>query len=304
MYPSHHYSDIHETLAGVKQEVSSGKEGQKTQEIVDASNRYVEETVLKDDAFKSVRKECKNRHPQCAYWAAIGECEVNPRYMTLQCAPSCQTCDKIDFEARCPWEKNTPSVLEKKGDLDKLFERLTTDPIYQKYEPTVQSSPPDGPWVVTLEKFLTDEECDRLIDLGAQQGYELSRDVGAKKFDGTYDGVTSSGRTSTNAWCTEKCYNDTLTKSILLKIENITGVPETNSEYLQLLRYDVSQFYHVSTVCSDCVCLIWSAVLLGMKGLAVCVCCVGQSSFLRCALTLRVLTPCLMTLSHHTTDPQ
>ena len=154
-----------------------------------------------------------------------------PRYMVLQCAPSCQTCDKIDFDARCPWDKNTPSIL-KPGDLDKLFQRLTTDPIYQKYEPTIHSSPPDGPWVVTLEKFLTDEECDRLIYLGGEEGYEISKDVGAKIFDGTYDGVTSEGRTSTNAWCTGKCYNDTLTQSVLSKIENITGVPETNSEYL------------------------------------------------------------------------
>jgi len=207
-------------------------------------NNYVEQVVLKDDSYKSVRNECKNRHPQCAYWAAIGECEANPRYMVLQCAPSCQTCDKIDFNARCPWDKDTPSILDK-GDLNKLFERLTTDPIYQKYEPVIHSSPPAGPWVVTLEKFLTDEECDRLIYLGGEEGYEISKDVGGKKFDGTYDGVTSSGRTSTNAWCTGNCYNDTLTENVLAKIENVTGVPETNSEYLQLLRYEVGQFYHV-----------------------------------------------------------
>lgn len=155
-------------------------------------NDYVENVVHKEASYISVRKECKNRHPQCAYWAAIGECEANPKYMILQCAPSCQTCDKIDFEARCPWDKeNATSVLEKPGDLNAIFERITTDPFYAKYEPTIHSSPEKGgPWVVTLEKFISDEECQRLIDLGGEAGYEISRDVGAKKFDGTYDGVT------------------------------------------------------------------------------------------------------------------
>jgi prolyl 4-hydroxylase len=235
--------DLTETIAGVKQEVAPGDSFQMTQDIVDATIKYIEEKVLVDDSFKSVRKECKNRHPQCAYWASLGECENNPRYMTLQCAPSCQTCDKIDFEARCPWDKSKPSIL-KEGDLNKLFTRLTTEPCYQKYEPTIHSSPPSGPWVVTLENLLTPEECDRLIELGAEEGYEISRDVGAKKFDGTHEAVTSSGRTSTNAWCNGACYNDTMTQSVLAKIENVTGVPEANSEYLQLLRYEESQFYH------------------------------------------------------------
>lgn len=148
LYAPFFYSDITETPAGVKQQVAAGDEhGIKTQEIVDAANKYVEETVMKEDAYVKVRKDCKNRHPQCAYWAAIGECDVNPKYMTLQCAPSCQTCDKIDFESRCPWDKeNATSVLEQAGDLNKLFERIVTEPFYQKYEPTVHSRPPDGPW--------------------------------------------------------------------------------------------------------------------------------------------------------------
>jgi prolyl 4-hydroxylase len=239
-----------------------------TQDIVDATIKYIEEKVLVDDSFKSVRKECKNRHPQCAYWASLGECENNPRYMTLQCAPSCQTCDKIDFEARCPWDKSKPSIL-KEGDLNKLFTRLTTEPFYQKYEPTIHSSPPSGPWVVTLENLLTPEECDRLIELGAEEGYEISRDVGAKKFDGTHEAVTSSGRTSTNAWCNGACYNDTMTQSVLAKIENVTGVPEANSEYLQLLRYEESQFYHVrhvclvDSICIECFCCTVVALLNG-----------------------------------------
>lgn len=148
------------------------------------------------------------------------------------------------------------------GDLDKLFTRLTTDEYYTvTYQATIHSMPnpppaiassdgtdtapqiKDGPWVVTLENFLTDEECDRLIELGGKLGYEISKDVGAQKFDGTFDGYVNDRRTSTNAWCTKDCFADPLTQEVLQRIENATGIPDANSEYLQLLRYEVGQFY-------------------------------------------------------------
>lgn len=43
-------------------------------------------------------------------------------------------------------------------------------------------------------------------------------------------------RTSTNAWCVEDCFEDNTTQAVIKRLENITGIPDTNSEYLQLLR--------------------------------------------------------------------
>ena len=43
-------------------------------------------------------------------------------------------------------------------------------------------------------------------------------------------------RTSTNAWCVEDCYDNNTTQAVIHRLENITGIPDTNSEYLQLLR--------------------------------------------------------------------
>jgi len=173
--------------------------------------------------------------------------------MQKHCAPCCGTCHLLDHKFRCPLNETEPDALQP-GDLNKLFERLVNDEYYQQFEPNILSMPHptdaqkqagvlDGPWVVVLEKLLTYEECDRLIDLGAIEGYMVSADVGKKNFDGTYDKSVNSGRTSTNAWCTTKCYEDEVTKRVNAKIENITGVPEPNAEYLQLLRYEVGQFY-------------------------------------------------------------
>lgn len=142
-----------------------------------------------------------------------------------------------------------------------MFERITNDEYYQQYEPQILSRPPpestgfipavhtsklpkfDAPWVVMLNNFLTDEECNRLIRLGADQGYQQSYDVGYQRFDGSYNPHQSEDRTSNNAWCTDKCYQDPITQQILMKIENITGIPDANSEFLQLLRYTPGQYY-------------------------------------------------------------
>jgi hypothetical protein len=41
-----------------------------------------------------------------------------------------------------------------------------------------------------------------------------------------------------------RCYEDKITQQILAKVENITGIPEKNSEFIQLLRYEEGQLYN------------------------------------------------------------
>ena len=129
-----------------------------------------------------------------------------------------------------------------------MFRRIVAEE--NQYKPKVLSMPNpteegivDGPWVVVLQNFTTDEECDRLIELGAIEGYKQSADVGKKRFDGTYDKDINSGRTSENAWCHEKCTADPVTQRVNARIEKMTGIPEPNAESLQLLRYSEGQFY-------------------------------------------------------------
>ena len=62
-----------------------------------------------------------------------------------------------------------------------MFKRLTTEEYYVKrFSPTILSQPPTGPWVITLENVATEEECNRLIELGKERGYERSQDVGER----------------------------------------------------------------------------------------------------------------------------
>lgn len=174
--------------------------------------------------------------------------------MKLQCAAVCQTCDNLAIENRCPLDPDAPNAWEA-GDLHQFFVNITTLEEFQKYGPVIHSRPAKdgeedpnedydiGPWVVTLENFITPEEADRLIQLGAEEGYERSSDVGKIKPDGTFDSVVSSSRTSSNAWCQNSCYEDEMAQQVIEKITELTNLPEENSEYLQLLKYDVGQYY-------------------------------------------------------------
>jgi prolyl 4-hydroxylase len=103
----------------------------------------------------------------------------------------------------------------------------------------------DGPWVIILDDFLSPAECDRLLQLGRDIGYQRSEDVGAKEFDGTYEVSVSESRTSTTAWCVKQCFEDPDTVAVRERIEELTGIPDANSEYLHPLRYEEGQLYNV-----------------------------------------------------------
>jgi hypothetical protein len=67
---------------------------------------YLEEVVMVEDRFRSVRDICQNLQTDCVYWATIGECDNNYDYMIEQCAPVCFECEQLHLEARCPIDPN------------------------------------------------------------------------------------------------------------------------------------------------------------------------------------------------------
>ena len=187
-------------------------------------------------------------------------------YFVVNCAPVCKSCEMKHVETRCPKDPEAKDALEP-GDLDKLFEHIVTDPYYKQYDPVVLSRPTYaqgdtadtanykiGLWMIMLENIVSDAEADRMIELGGIRGYERSSDVGAEKEDGTFTKNVNSGRTSTNAWCTDECYTDPVAIALMERIVNITGIPEPYSENLQLLRYEKDQYYHVRDCYSSCCC--------------------------------------------------
>jgi hypothetical protein len=197
---------------------------------IDASRLYLQDSDFDDDLIEI----CLNKHEKCFAWAVAGECEKNKKYMISSCAPACMTCDKLTVESRCPIDPDAKAAWES-GSLNAMFERLTSEPIITQYNVTILSSPPE-PWVVIVDGVVTEEESKRFIELGDVEGFERSQDVGAKNPDGTYGSIVSTGRTSTNAWCNEKCHDDPVAVTVQKRLSYLTMINETNSEYLQLLK--------------------------------------------------------------------
>jgi prolyl 4-hydroxylase len=119
--------------------------------------------------------------------------------MKKACAPTCHTCDYLSIESRCPLDPNAPDAWGP-GDLDKTFVKLTQEPYLSEYEVKVLSSPPDGPWVLTMENIVSAEEAERLIELGGVEGYTQSQNTGKVLPTGETERLNSTTRTSMNAW--------------------------------------------------------------------------------------------------------
>jgi prolyl 4-hydroxylase len=156
---------------------------------------------------------------------------------------------------------NVTSVFPEKDTLNQFYERIIHDPYYQsQYDVTVLSRPTyadgdteenttlsyvvTGMWVIQFDNILNETEAQRLIDLGMEEGYARSADVGEAQPDGTFDSSVNDGRTSTNAWCMKDCMNDPVTLQLHDRIENITQIPRTNYENLQILQYEENQYYN------------------------------------------------------------
>jgi prolyl 4-hydroxylase len=82
-------------------------------------------------------------------------------------------------------------------------------------------------------------------EFGYIGGYKRSPDVGERRADGTYSDEVNDGRTTTTAWCDKHCLKDKSVMAVMERLSNSTGIPENNSENLQLLKYETGQFYGV-----------------------------------------------------------
>mmetsp|Transcript_5321 Transcript_5321/g.6946 ORF Transcript_5321/g.6946 Transcript_5321/m.6946 type:complete len:501 (+) Transcript_5321:69-1571(+) len=202
----------------------------------------VREYELPEDAKPTVTS-CSDRYPtRCTDYAAHGECDKNPGWMIINCPVSCNRCELLEKKKRCDSTFLNVSAehVWKTGDLDALFEGMISD---DKYNIEVLSRPPEGPWILQFEDFLSENEADTLRDFGYKLGFQRSTDTGVENERGESTKIFSTSRTSTNAWCTGECEGHPTARGITERIVDVTKVPEENYEQFQLLKYDVGQFY-------------------------------------------------------------
>lgn len=175
------------------------------------------------------------------------------------CAPSCQTCDYLDINLKCPYVDDPSRDVWKAGDLNRMFLRIARNKSLTE-KLTILSMPHnatgsltefnkneimDGPWIITISDFATDEECDKFIELAHESGFEQSKQAGKEKHDGSFEVTTTYFRTSSNTWCVNKCYDSEVNQQMLRRIHELTEIPPVNYEQFQLLQYHEGQYYKV-----------------------------------------------------------
>eukprot|EP00555_Chaetoceros_dichaeta_P011197 CAMPEP_0198253590 /NCGR_PEP_ID=MMETSP1447-20131203/3998_1 /TAXON_ID=420782 /ORGANISM="Chaetoceros dichaeta, Strain CCMP1751" /LENGTH=527 /DNA_ID=CAMNT_0043939325 /DNA_START=45 /DNA_END=1628 /DNA_ORIENTATION=- len=230
---------------------------EETLKVITETHDYMQTKVMEEPAYEFVRRYCSNDHEYCSSMAAAGFCEDDDDnayyyFMMTDCAPACQSCLTYELIDTCtPKEEDN---IFKEGDLDAMFKRIVgkesqaESEILPDYEPVVHAYPRsaevtmeeetiDGPWVVTLDNFLSDAECKRLIELGERSSDDADQ----------YEEEENDPSTSLHSWCQSDCYNDPVMEGIIERMSDVTGIPEENSEYLQMLKYSAQQKYEEYT---------------------------------------------------------
>lgn len=257
-----------ETDFGVKQLITGvvGENStQNSQAIARQSIKYMKRVMTNID-YAKVRKQCLNKDERCSYWAASGNCKDNST-MWITCGPACHKCEMIDIERRCPFDSNTASKTNtlKSGDLYRLFERIVEkkekndDPLFQSLSPNILYRPYHngkrngnykwGPWFIEFDTFLTPEECDYMIAYASnQKGFQsTTKYLSLPNNDGSgtdYRPLNDNDpRGAKSTRCGMDCYEDIKIRTILNRIATVIGMPDTNSEYLQFVKYEKGQLY-------------------------------------------------------------
>ena len=94
-----------------------------------------------------------------------------------------------------------------------------------------------------MENLIQPDECDRLMEIGDEMGFERSKGMAKIHPDGTPVHAVSDSRTSTQNWCRDECSADPKSRQVIDRLTDYTGINKMNSEYLQLLHYEPGQYY-------------------------------------------------------------
>ena len=189
-------------------------------------------------------KDCTDQFGgQCPAMAAQGHCTSSPGWMSVNCAAACDMCEMSKASVRCALTRynRTAALPEGPDALDVLFERILAE--HAELAPRVLSRPPAGPWIVTLDDFVTAAEIDGLMR-ESSKSLARSTDVGATDATtGVTAKVVSKKRTSSNSWCLSTCEKSLAALSLTAKIERLLGVSRAHFEQFQVLRYEPGEEY-------------------------------------------------------------
>jgi len=187
---------------------------------------------------------CKDDLPDCTDRCRGGaasnfsdtlHCYYEPE-LVEKCAWTCGACKEHRFDVpSCKRRKGVqPGAVP--GSVNRIFERIVAE------EPGVNVLS-DGrkaaePWVITIDDFLSPSECEDILNAGSLKGSAWARSQAG-------DGVQAA-RTSSTAWCKGACLQNPTVQTVEQRVSTLLGgIPMENAEPMQVLRYELGQFYKV-----------------------------------------------------------
>ena len=173
-------------------------------------------------------------------------------------------------QQRCMADPYDP-VAWKPGDLNQMFERIVAtynETVHvwsrpsdnshgrgniavdknknnkEEEEVATRTTTRDGPWIITIDDFITNAEAKQFIQWGYTNGFERSQGVvatskeeaGSASTSSSSSGVVSADRTSSNTWCHEGCQDDAIIVAVQKRLEEMTQIPMEHAEAIQLLQ--------------------------------------------------------------------
>ena len=205
--------------------------------------------------------------------------------------PPQQEEEQQEQQQRCMADPYDP-VAWKPGDLNQMFERIVAtynETVHVWSRPSDNShgrcgniavdknknnnnkeaattTTRDGPWIITIDDFITNTEAKQFIQWGYTNGFERSQGVVATSkqeeveeagsaggSSSTSSGVVSADRTSSNTWCHEGCQDDAIIVAVQKRLEEMTQIPMEHAEAIQLLQCKC--FLYCVLCCCCCVCM-------------------------------------------------
>jgi len=197
---------------------------------------------------------CKDDLPDCAErcrgpatsnFSDSFYCYSSPE-LTRKCAWTCGACKEHRFDRPECKRRAGVQPAAKPGSVNEIFLRIVRE---WGERVTVHSAPtgigapqggagsqrppgdPDGPWLLTIDDFLTSEESDEVIRAGSQGGKVWQRSMAG-------DGVQAS-RTSSTAWCGGVCAQNPTIAAVEERVARMMGIPMENAEPMQVLRHEM-----------------------------------------------------------------
>lgn len=221
--------------------------------------------------YRKASKACVFHDERCLLWRVEGKCfnETSPTNaidffeMTTKCCPACDSIDDVKYFTDCPIDPDTYNAFYAPGQVTETFLGMLQRVKAAGFSPIVHAAPDKnavpaeyiadsdnvdsvkhGPWVVTIDDFVTNQEADALVDHGEKLKFERSMD-GIVKEDGTSDLGYVSFRTSHETYCfaNTDCVADPIVVNLMERITTALQMPLENCDYLQLLRYKKGQLY-------------------------------------------------------------